>query len=140
MLSLSNFDLLAITRPNESSHKFVTAVHHRPDTAVRGVVRIQFLSDLTDNIGDGGITITIRFLPDRLIDLLFAEHPARVFCQVAESEKLIVAHGNENASFVDSLLSYMNLQIREGQHLRFRTVALLRIMGQVYNLNTHSVR
>ena len=88
MLSLPNFDLLAITRPNESSHKFVTAVHHRPDTAVHGVIWIQFLSDLTDNIGDGGIAVTIRFLPDRLIDLLLGKHPARVFCQVAEGEKL----------------------------------------------------
>lgn len=116
MLSLSNFYLLAITHLNESSHKFVTAVHHRPDTAVRGVIWIQFLSDLTDNIGDGGIAVTIRFLLDRFIYLLFAEYPTRVFCQVTESKKLIVTHGNKNATLIDSLFPYMNLQIREGQY------------------------
>ncbi len=90
-----------------------TFAHHRPDTAVRGVIWIQFLSDLTDNIGDGGIAVTIRFLLDRFIYLLFAEYPTRVFCQVTESKKLIVTHGNKNATLIDSLFPYMNLQIRE---------------------------
>ena len=101
---------------NESGNKFIAAVYYRPDATMYGIIRIQLLSDLADNIRNSSIAIPFRLLPDRLINLLLAEYPAWMPRQIAESKKFVVTHGNGSTALADNLLPHMDFQVTITQY------------------------
>ena len=79
---------------------------------------------MTDRVGHNGLTVFIRLLPHRLVNLLFCKHPAGMFCQLVKCKKLIVTEWYLYSILIYRLLFQMNLQAWKEQSLRFCFILL----------------